>query len=908
MINHFRLIFSMTLAFGLALMFVACGGTKGNALDKETREYLSAIVEKANAKIAKMNSDKDGEVKTAIALSLEKDKLVFKMVIPKKEFTDEELLQVEITGESFKSMQSLMFGMWFLAIDAKEEIFNEAFFARLSENNVPLAFVVESQDGKKLMEVPIDLSKPGHAEKKVAEEGAGAKTVDENANMTLKQWVDKFNSLAPLKPVTPRPQVDMSLSGKIEQMSLRQIKLDSSRIVFDFLLADPLGQAGAMFLTSIGPDILDMVIHFTSKNFGKENNLFPVGFLKAMNGSNAEIVFQFTGKDKITVETVIPKEDLPIPYEEKPNEKATMIDGYPAVKIGNQIWMAENLNIETPGSRCYDDDPEQCKIGGRLYTIDEARTVCPEGWHLPDTSEFNTLMNEVGDEKRLVSANYSEWTKRYAGTDDYGFRMRPTGQANGDIFNDGNFGSSLRHIKATHCGNCVHGYLWASTVPKKKKDYRGRHLGFYVWFPKYYLYTHTISEGEAEKRLSVRCIKGEPIVKEKVFETFTDPRDNRKYRMVEINGQKWMAENLNFKSPRSICYDADDAMCEKFGRLYNLSEAQTVCPAGWHLPDTNEFKKLLKDAGETGALLYNDYEDWGRTDVETDVGFGMRPSGVLESREFKGITRNRENRDEIDGGWKAALWTSTPSAKKVNRFGMRGLGYYISFPSFKVEHFSPTSEDASITAYSVRCAMGEPAPAEDPNKVDSIVDVRDNRTYRTVKIGNQVWMAENLKYKADSSLCHNHDEQMCEKYGRLYSGESTLTACPAGWHLPSEDEWIQLTRFAEEATYLRAKTDWKKTGTDEYNFSVLPSGAYTYPYWPKWGNPKEPEPERFNKIDYEAEFWTSTTTKWSQTDDDRKIFSTILFQLTVSSDDVRPTSRTRRLQTSALPIRCVKDE
>lgn len=904
MIKNFRLFFTMMLTFGLALMFGACGGTKGKSLDKETREYLSAIVEKANAKIAKMNSDKDSETKSGIALALERDKLVFKMVIPKKEFTDEELLQVEVTGESFKSMQTLLFGMWFLAMDEKEELFNEAFYAKLSDNHVPTAFVIESQDGKTLMEVPIDLSKPGKMEKMIAKKTKDS-TVGDSLSMTLPQWVDKFNSKAPLKPVTPRQQVDMSLSGKIEQMSLRQIKLDSSRIVFDFLLADPLGQAGAMFLTSIGPDVLEMVLHFTSEIFGTENKLFPVGFLKAMNGSNAEIVFQFTGKDKISVETVIPKEDLPIPYEEKPNEKASMIDGYPAVKIGNQIWMAENLNIETPGSKCYDDDPGQCKIGGRLYTIDEARTVCPEGWHLPDTSEFNTLMNEVGDEKRLVSANYSEWTKGYAGTDDYGFRMRPTGKAEGDYFTDGNFGLSLRYMRAKDCGNCVHGYLWTSTVPKKKKDYRGRHLGFYVWFPKYSLYQSVVSEDEPEMRLSVRCIKGEPIVKEKVYETFTDPRDNRKYRIVEINGQKWMAENLNFKSPRSVCYDNDDTMCEKFGRLYNRSEAQTVCPAGWHLPDTTEFKKLLKDAGGASALLYDEYDDWRGIDVETDVGFDMRPSGVLEFKEFKGVDRNPDNRNEIVGGWTAALWTSTSSAKKRNSFGMRNLGYYISFPSFNVLHFSPTSEEGYITAYSVRCAMGDPVPVEDPYKVDSIVDVRDDRTYRTVKIGEKIWMAENLKYKADSSLCYNHDEQMCEKYGRLYSGESTLTACPAGWHIPTEDEWFQVKRFAEESTYLRTKTDWSEPGTDDYNFSVLPSGEYDYPKpRPPALKRKDPYPEKFSSLGDEAEFWTTTSYKWPSQTDSVKFYTTFLFQL----DRMGTTIRSRRLQTSALSIRCVKDE
>ena len=908
MMKRLKIFFAMMLATGMTLMLCACGGTKGPSLDKETKDYLATVVEKANAKIAKLNSEKDGNVKTSIALALEKDKLVFKMILPKTEFTDEELLQVAATGESFKSMQQIMFGLWFLAIDEGGELFGDAFFAKLSEKKVATAFVIESQNKKILMEVPIDLSNKGAAKKKAAIETASANTPDDNPKMTLQQWVDKFNGKAPLKATTPRLQRDMTLSGKMEQMSLKQIKLDSSRIVFDFQLADTLGRIGGQLLTSLGTEVLDMVIHFTSENFGKENNLFPLNFLKALANSKAEIVFQFTGKDKVSVETTIPKDLLPIPYEETPNEKVAMIDGFPTVTIGNQTWMAENLNIETPGSVCYDNDPEQCKNGGRLYPIDEARTVCPEGWHLPDTSEFNTLIREVGDIKKLISANYNEWTKKYAGTDDYGFRLRPTGVASDSSFTDGNFGTGIRPPEA--CEDCYidNAYLWTSTIPKKKKDHYNKYLGFFVWLPKYSIESYNLSENHAElMRMSVRCIKGEPVVKAKTFETFTDPRDNKKYKIVEINGQKWMAENLNFKSPRSICYDADDAMCEKFGRLYNLSEAQTVCPAGWHLPDTSEFKKLLNDAGSANALLYDEYDDWHGVDAEKEVGFEMRPSGVLEYQEFSGIERNPKNRDEIVGGRKAALWTSTPSLKKVNSYGMRGLGYYISFPHFEVKYFYPTSEEGAVAAYSVRCAMGDPVPTEDPNKLDSIVDKRDNRTYKTVIINGKTWMAENLKYKTDSSVCYNHDEQMCEKYGRLYSGEDALKTCPAGWHLPSKEEWGQLRDFISRSTSFLTRTEWKPEwkdpGTDDYNFSVLPSGYYTYPTpRPKWTKQKEPYPEHFSGLDYEANFWTSSWDKYTWNSETKEVLWSFLLRLDNAS------FRYGEPKTSAQSIRCIKDE
>lgn len=107
----------------------------------------------------------------------------------------------------------------------------------------------------------------------------------------------------------------------------------------------------------------------------------------------------------------------------------------------------------------------------------------------------------------------------------------------------------------------------------------------------------------------------------------------------------------------------------------------------------------------------------------------------------------------------------------------------------------------------------------------SFTDPRDGKVYPTVTLGPQTWLARNLAFATDSSWCLGDSVSNCETYGRLYDQHRALTACPPGWHLPTDAQWRTLDVLTAQEhgddQDLRAKS-WE--GQDPYGFGLLRSG------------------------------------------------------------------------------------
>ena len=340
--------------------------------------------------------------------------------------------------------------------------------------------------------------------------------------------------------------------------------------------------------------------------------------------------------------------------------------------------------------------------------------------------------------------------------------------------------------------------------------------------------------------------------------TLKDLRDGKVYKTVKLGTYVWMAENLNLETEKSYCYKDSAKYCDNYGRLYLWSAVMDsaglfstngkgcgngktcspsfpvrgICPSGWHVPADKEWSDLTHFVGDSLAgKKLKSTTGWSATERGTDeYGFTALPAGYRREGSEMGANLN----------WSTYFWLpregdSNDAAEKTDA---------VCFAWNDSRHADEHAE--KTYAFSVRCVKdnfdwtkSKDVYLNPDINYDTIVDNRDGKVYKTVKIGNQVWMAENLDYAdsarrslspSDGSWCFDDDEAKCKVTGRIYTWGALKDVCPDSWHLPNAEDWNTLFETVGGTSVagkkLMSSMGWTVEGmsTNDYGFSALPAG------------------------------------------------------------------------------------
>ncbi|MBR3072814.1 FISUMP domain-containing protein, partial [Fibrobacter sp.] len=421
---------------------------------------------------------------------------------------------------------------------------------------------------------------------------------------------------------------------------------------------------------------------------------------------------------------------------------------YKTVYINGLRWMAENLRYadsnatvnlkgqsycfgrscklsnDLDNSKCeliYHEDKKNCEIGGRFYSWtaamdmdskwlnenaqslveDSHQGICPNGWHIPNVTEWRILNNKGRNSLMATGFHYSAYNHDDYGdyTDALGFSVFPLGRlgldwnwnVNLDGFYDGGDGA----------------FFWST----KYKN------GTRITTPFYDIYG-----AQGSDKFSVRCVENykpqfvdlnsltdkQKNEKKKEYyssiyhpqatygDDLVDKRDGNVYKTVFINGKRWMAEDLRYQDKKLADYiDAVRRSDDRFDTLHvsyswratNLLDSHDttnleLCPSGWHIPDTTEWNTVLQKAKSSSDLMVNKllFDWWNASD---EFGFSVFP----EKESF--------------GRWWAEYLSSNVSKN--------GDFYKGSLIVIKPEITEITNYDIDIYEhYSVRCVEDDP--------------------------------------------------------------------------------------------------------------------------------------------------------------------------------------------------------
>lgn len=488
----------------------------------------------------------------------------------------------------------------------------------------------------------------------------------------------------------------------------------------------------------------------------------------------------------------------------KSESNLVMIGGkfYKFVVIGDQIWLAENLDMPFTGASYFNGDPSQSF--GLMYTgnkiVDLQEALYDTDWHVPTVAEFEALITTAGGTSvaggELKST--SSWNTNN-GTDSLGF----DGKAGG-IYVGGGY---------SYKGS--YGVFWtcvpAASSNQNRFVLQDANAGVYI-------------NGLADScRVNVRLVKDtEPLL-----------LDGKIYKTAKIGDRIWTIENLDYKIPgiaynvttipeEPACWNYDNGdvpLKPRGGMYYNAYAAKYINDnnliPGWHVAYAGEMDELCALANNKAIKLRN------LTGWENVTG-GLESNSTNDFR-FNAIPAGNRNTSNppifVNQDSYALIYTCTIEGTNAYRLNLN------------------RSDNLTFTATTAKNGLSLRL-VKDTEPVEI-----GGKKYKTQKIGNQLWMTENLDYIFEGlnvggatlqddihAWYFNNDPAQSE--GLLYNGYAAKYLAehpellPEGWRVPNSSDFgvLQVAVGGANTAGDKLKTPGTMNGTNYYGFNGLATG------------------------------------------------------------------------------------
>jgi uncharacterized protein (TIGR02145 family) len=595
----------------------------------------------------------------------------------------------------------------------------------------------------------------------------------------------------------------------------------------------------------------------------------PSKMKASLKSSTSEITMQYNGDDLLkftcfsgNYSTVIM--DVPTGSKSIPSVFVACTDkdnnNYPVVHIGKQTWMAENLKTtryangneidysadslawtnSSAGSYCiYHDSIQYREVNGLLYNwkaVVDSNNLCPAGWHIPTDAEWTILETSLGGERQA------------------GERLKETGT---DFWKDGNPNANN---ESGFSGRPA-GYRGNTGIYSGYGDEAGWWTSAAAYEDSAWIFSVDKSTTRLNRSVvsvlsgySVRCISGIPGLP------------------VVLTDSIYPIEISTATANAIITTDGGAPVIER-GVCWSLTLNPTILDS--HTSDslgTGRFVSHL--AGLTPGATYH-IRAYATNTIGTaygaDSSFITRTEAsvpIISTGKVYVINSTSaaaagnvisDGGDEITARGVCWSLSASPTADlSTKTTDGKGTGVFKSqlsgLSSGTTYHIRAYATNGVGTAYgketTFSIVMNESGP--------QVTDI-DGNVYKTVYIGNQLWMAENLKTRhyrdqteipsapltsrewlglTTGALCYYDNDELNNKniYGPLYNWYAVAderTLCPSGWHIPSNDEFMELRDYLGGLTIAGAKMketesglwDFPNTGADNSSgFTALPGG------------------------------------------------------------------------------------